>query len=142
MAATQPVPEQSEPVRPDTTTSGRERGRGLGVAALVIGVASLVAAISFLLFPLALIGAVVGAVLGGIALSRGRPGGGMNGQALAGLICSLLALALAITWTVRVGTWARHNRRPITHLSTCLTKANGEQDVRGCFVRFANEVRG
>ena len=111
------------------------------MASLVLGVASLVAAISFVLFPVALVGGLIGAILGIIALSRRRGEGG-NGQAVAGLILSLLALALAITWTVRVGTWARHNRRPLTTLSKCLTKANRDPEVRACFVQFANQVRG
>jgi hypothetical protein len=136
MAATQPVS------APYESRQDKRPGRGLAVASLVIGVASLVAAISFVLFPLALLGGLVGAVLGAIALSRSRNGSGGNGQAVAGLILSLLALALAITWTVRVGTWARHNRRPLTTLSKCLTKANRDPEVRACFVQFANQVRG
>ncbi len=133
MAATQPVPARPE------STSDVKRGRGLGVASLVIGVASLVAVISFLLFPLALVGGVIGALLGALALARKRQG--TNGQAVAGLICSLVALALAITLAVRVGTCARDNRRPITRLSSCLAKASKDPAVRACFVRFANEVR-
>ncbi len=133
MAATQPVPARPE------STSDVKRGRGLGVASLVIGVASLVAVISFLLFPLALVGGVIGALLGALALARKRQG--TNGQAVAGLICSLVALALAITLAVRVGTWARDNRRHITRLSSCLAKASKDPAVRACFVRFANEVR-
>jgi Domain of unknown function (DUF4190) len=136
MATTQPVPAQ-----PDYRQKVRP-GRGLGVASLVIGVASLVAAISFVLFPLALVGGIAGAVLGAIALSRRGTGDRGNGQAVAGLICSLLALALAITLTARVGTWARHNRRPLTRLSSCVAKANRDPAVRACFIRFANEVRG
>ena len=134
MAAAQPVP-----ARPESTSDVRS-GRGLGVASLVLGVASLVAVFSFLLFPLALIGGVIGVVLGALALARKRQG--TNGQAVAGIICSLLALVLAITLTVRVGSWARHNRRPIARLSSCLAKANKDPAVRACFVRFANEVRG
>jgi membrane-bound ClpP family serine protease len=134
MATTQPVPAQ-----PDYRQEAR-RGRGLAVASLVIGVASLVAAISFVLFPVALVGGIIGAILGIIALSRRRGEGG-NGQAVAGLICSLLALALAITLTVRVGTWAKHNRRPLTTLSKCLAKADQDRAVRVCFVQFANQVR-
>ena len=45
---------------------------GLSVAALVLGVASLVAAVSFVLFPLALPGGLFAAILGAIAVSRGR----------------------------------------------------------------------
>lgn len=141
MASTESVPEQPERPRPDWAITATEPGRGLGVASLVIGVASIVAGVSFVLFPLALIGGVVGAVLGGIALARQRPGSGTNGQALAGLICSVLALILAVTLTVRVGSWANENRRPLSRWGTCLAKANGDRAVRACFVQFVNEVR-
>lgn len=136
MAAAAPAP-----TRPEYSSESRP-GRGLAVASLVIGVASLVAAISFVLFPLALIGGVAGTVLGGIALARQRSGEGSKAQALAGLICSVIALILAVTLAARVGTWARHNRRPIQRLSTCLAKAKKDPAVRACFIRFANEARG
>jgi hypothetical protein len=51
---------------------------GLGVAALVLGVASLVAAVSFVLFPLALPGGLFAAILGSIAVNRGRARGATN----------------------------------------------------------------
>jgi Domain of unknown function (DUF4190) len=115
---------------------------GLGVASLVLGVASLVAAVSFLLFPLALIGGIVGAILGGFALARVRRGQATNrGLALAGLICSLLALALAIVWSVRVGTWAADNRRAIINLESCLAKSDDNSAVRTCFATFVTELR-
>ena len=52
----------AQPAQPLPTAPARSRN-GLGVAALVIGVASLVAAISFLLFPLGLVGGLVGLVI-------------------------------------------------------------------------------
>jgi membrane-bound ClpP family serine protease len=129
------------PPSPATTAPAQPRN-GFGVAALVLGVASLVAAISFLLFPLALIGGIVGAILGAVALSRQRAGLATNrGQALAGLICSLLALALAIVWSVRVGTWAANNRGPIVRLESCLARAGSDDTVRSCFGRFVTEFR-
>ena len=74
--------------------SARPRN-GLGVAALVLGVASLVAAISFVLFPLGGLGGLIALILGVIALSRGRTSGATNsGQAWAGTICGLLALVI------------------------------------------------
>jgi uncharacterized protein DUF4190 len=136
MAASHPVP-----ASPASTVVTQPRN-GLGVASLVLGVASLVAAISFLLFPLALLGGLVGAVLGIIALSRHRRGEATNrGQALAGVICSLLALALALTLSVRVGTWAAHNRRPLTRLGTCLARSGNDTEFRVCFGRFVNKLR-
>jgi hypothetical protein len=136
MDAARPVPP------PPADTAATQPRNGLGVASLVLGVASLVAAISFLLFPLALIGGIVGAILGAVALSRQRSGLATNrGQALAGLVCSLLALALAIVWSVRVGTWASNNRRPIVRLESCLARAGNDDAVRTCFGRFVTELR-
>src|SRR5436309_7277865 len=105
MEATQPA----QPAPPLPTAPARARN-GLGVAALVIGVASLVAAASFLLFPLALVAGLVGLIIGLIALGRGRTRGATNpGQALAGVICSVLALIIAIDLSVHVGSWAARN---------------------------------
>jgi hypothetical protein len=137
MAATESIP------APPAPTAVSQPKNGLGVASLVLGVASLVAAISFLLFPLALIGGLVGAILGVVALARRRPGWNTNqGQAIAGLICSLVALSLAITLSVRVGIWAAHNRRPLTRLESCVTRAGNDVAVRACFARFVTELRG
>jgi Domain of unknown function (DUF4190) len=62
------------------------------VTELVIGVASLVAAISFVLFPLALVAGLVGLVIGIVALARRQQSGATNkGQAIAGVVCSILA---------------------------------------------------
>ncbi len=62
-----PVPAQP----PAAASLGRSRN-GLGVAALVVGVASLVAALSFVLFPRGFLGGLVAVILGIIAISRGR----------------------------------------------------------------------
>jgi hypothetical protein len=128
-----------------TTPSGfsatvRQRN-GMGVAALVLGVASLVAVASFVLFPLALIGGLIGAVVGVIGVVRAGRGEASNrGQAAAGLVCSFLALALAIVLTARVGTWANDNRTPLVRLEKCLAKAKDGPAVGACFGRFGTEV--
>jgi membrane-bound ClpP family serine protease len=137
MDVTQPA--QPGPLLP--TTSLRPRN-GLGVAALVIGVASLVAVISFVLFPLALVGGLVGLILGIIALARVNNGGATNtGQAIAGVVCSVLALVIAIVWTVRVGTWAASNSDVFARFDNCIAQAANRADVSTCIARFANDVR-
>ncbi len=125
MGMTEPAP-SAHPL-----PSGPPRSRnGLGVAALVIGVASLVAGISFIL------------IIGIIALSRGKTTGATNGgQALAGLICSVLALVLAITLSVRVGTWAARNSSVFTRFDKCVAQAGNRAAVSTCISRFANDVR-
>lgn len=138
MDATQPA--QPGPALP-RATSLRPRN-GLGVAALVIGVASLVAGVSFVLFPLALVGGLVGLILGIIALARANSGGATNtGQAIAGVVCSALALVIAIVWTVRVGTWAASNSDVFARFDKCIAQAANRADVSTCIARFANDVR-
>jgi hypothetical protein len=115
---------------------------GLGVASLVLGVASLVAVASFVLFPLALVGGLIGAVLGVVGLVRAGRGEASNrGQATAGLICGAVALALAIVLAVRVGTWANDNRTALADLEKCLAKAKDGAAAGTCFGQFATDVR-
>ena len=128
-----------QPPAPPTTARPRN---GLGVAALVIGVASLVAAVSFLLFPIALVAGLVGLILGIIALTRGRTRGATNpGQATAGVICSVIALIIAIDFSVHVGTWVARNTGVFTRFDKCIAQANNRTEVSSCIARFANEVR-
>jgi hypothetical protein len=128
--------------RPALPTAPARARNGLGVAALVIGVASLVAAISFLLFPLGLVGGLVGLVIAIIALTRGRHRGATNsGQAIAGLVCSVLALIVAIGLTVQLGTWAARNTGVFTRFDNCIAHAGNRADVSACIARFADEVR-
>jgi hypothetical protein len=112
------------------------------VAALVIGVASLVAGISFVLFPLALVGGLVGLIIGLVALTRGRTRGATNtGQAIAGVVCCVLALVISIGLSVRVGTWAARNTNVFTRFDNCIAQAANRADVSTCIARLANDVR-
>ncbi len=117
-------------------------GNGLGVAALVVGVASLVAAVSFVLFPLALPGGLFAAVLGSIAVIRGRTRGAANrGQAIAGIVCGVLALVVAVVFAVRFGTFVANNTSVFTMFDNCIAKAGDRSAVSSCIARFANDVR-
>jgi hypothetical protein len=137
MGTTEPAP--SEQPAPYGAPKSRN---GFGVAALVIGVASLVAVISFVLFPLGLLGGLIGLILGIVALAGGRARGATNGgQAVAGVICCVLALLLAITLSVRVGTWAARNSTVFTRFDNCLAQAGNRAAVANCISRFANDVR-
>ena len=113
-------------------------GNGLAVAALVLGVASLVAAISFILFPLGLLGGLVAAVLGGIAVSRG---GTNSGQAIAGIVCGVVALIIAIVFAVRFGTFVARNTSVFTTFDNCIAKAGNRSAVSSCIARLANDIR-
>jgi Domain of unknown function (DUF4190) len=114
----------------------------MGIAALVLGVASLVAAVSFVLFPLALLGGLIAVILGIIALTRGRTKGATNsGQATAGLVCGVLALALAIVFSVRVGTFVAQNTNVFANFNRCIAQANNRSEVANCIATLANKIR-
>ena len=113
---------------------------GLAVAGLVLGVASFVAALSFTLFILALIGGVIGLILAIIAVVRGRERN-ERGKAWAGLIFSLLALLIAIPLTIRVGTWAAQNTGSFTRFDNCIARAGDRAKISTCIAQFANDVQ-
>jgi hypothetical protein len=124
-------------------TAGAPRvHNGLGVAALVIGVASLVAGLSFVLFPLALVGGLVGLIIAIIALAGGKSRGATNsGQAIAGLICSIVALIIAVDLGVQLGSWAARNTSVFTRFDKCIAQAHNRPAVANCISQFANDVR-
>ena len=115
---------------------------GLGIAALVTGVASLVASLSFVFLTIGLIGSLVAICLGAAALVRGRAGGTANpGQATAGLVCGLLGLAVGIVFAVRLGTFVASNTDVFTRFDNCLARASGRSQVADCIAQFARGVR-
>jgi hypothetical protein len=114
----------------------------MGIAALVTGVASLVAALSFVLLPIGLVGSLVAICLGAAALVRGRSGGTANpGQATAGLVCGILGLAVGIVFAVRLGTFVASNTDVFTRFDNCLARASGRSQVADCIAQFARGVR-
>jgi hypothetical protein len=122
--------------------SSAQPANGLSVAALVLGVASLVAAVSFVLFPLALPGGLLAAILGAIAVSRGRTSGATShGQAIAGIVCGILALVVAVVFAVRFGTFIANNTNVFTSFDNCIAKAGDRSAVSSCIAQFANDVR-
>ena len=132
----------AQPASPIVSPPSARPRNGLGVAALVLGVASLVAAFSFVLFPLGLLGGLVAVILGVIALSRRITGGATNpGQAWAGTICGILALVIGIVFSVRVGTFVEHNTGSVTSFDNCIAKASNRSEVANCIARFANSIR-
>jgi hypothetical protein len=127
---------------PSVAPLSARSGNGLGVAALVLGVASLVAAVSFVMFPLALPAGLLAAILGGIAVSRGRAGGATShGQAIAGIVCGVLALVVAVVFAVRFGTFVANNTSVFTTFDHCIAKAGDRSAVANCIAQFANDVR-
>jgi hypothetical protein len=140
-SAPQPTSPPHIPPQPTSTEGPRRTKNGLGAASLVLGVSSLVALLSFILFPLAFIGGLVGVILGIIALLRTERGVSTNrGQSIAGITCSGIALIIAVVFAVRAGTWINDNRGPLRRLESCVTRADNSQQVGQCFSRFSIEI--
>ncbi|MEW2571123.1 DUF4190 domain-containing protein [Streptomyces liliiviolaceus] len=71
---------------------------GLGTASLVLGI---VAAVGFCLWPVSLVCGILALVFGVIGRGRARRGQATNaGQALAGIICGAVGIALGIAFLV------------------------------------------
>jgi uncharacterized membrane protein len=111
-------------------------------AALVMGVASLVAALSFVFFPLGFLGGIIAVVLGVIAITRGRMKGATNpGQTGAGIACGVLAVIIAVVFGVRVGTLVARNTSVFTRFDNCIAKAGNRSEVSNCIARLSNDIR-
>ena len=72
---------------------------GLGIASLVLGVISLATVWSPILGMIAWITAPIGLILGFIGL--GKPYG--RGVTIAGIVCSAIALLIALSWVLFLG---------------------------------------
>ncbi len=71
----------------------RTPGLGLGITSMVLGIVSLAL---FCVIYLAIPCAIVGVVLGGIALSKAKKANAKSGMAIAGITCSCVALGILI----------------------------------------------
>ena len=72
----------------------------------------------------------------------GRAGGTANpGQAWAGLICGLLALAAVFVISVRVGSFMAQNTSAFDAVDHCLARARDRPGVATCISNFAKALR-
>lgn len=89
----QPVYQPVQPVYQQPAAAPAVPGKGLGIASMVLGIVSLV---MFCAWYLAIPCALVGCILGAVALNKAKQAGMKNGMGVAGLTCSLIALAILI----------------------------------------------
>lgn len=76
----------------------RQGGSGMAIAAMVLGICSIVFSCIWYLSPIL---AIVGIVLAVVSLKQERPGRGM---AIAGLITSIIGIILAIVFILLIAT--------------------------------------
>jgi uncharacterized protein DUF4190 len=92
----QPQPRQpAYPVQPSS---------GLAVASLVLGIVGLVFSFIPFIGVIAWPMVILGIVFGGIALNKANqaPASSSKGMAIAGLVCSIVGLAICVIWAAAV----------------------------------------
>lgn len=120
-------------------TAGARGGTrtGVGIAALVMGVAALTMVVSFTLYPLGGVVAVVAVIFGIVGIWRAG-----RGMAIAGLICGALALVLAVTFTVRVSAEVIRNQDALIQMSICANAASTDTEAIECLTEAAENMTG
>jgi uncharacterized membrane protein HdeD (DUF308 family) len=117
------------------------RRNGMGVAALVIGVVALVLALLVLFFPIAAILGIVAIILGLIGMGRASRGEADNrGQAIAGLVTGLLALVIAIVFTVSIGTFFVQHQNDFRRFGNCMVGADNAAERRVCGQEITDQL--
>lgn len=66
-------------------------GKGLGIGSMVLGILSLVL---WCFYYISIPGSLVGIILGAVGMKKSKDAGMNNGMAVAGLVCSIIALAI------------------------------------------------
>lgn len=79
-------------------TPPASNGRGLGTAGLVVGIIALLFSFIPCLGLWAIVPAIVGIVLSAISMKQAGRVGAPKGMATAGLVCAIVAAAIAIYW--------------------------------------------
>ena len=85
-----------------TTTTSTTSGKGLGIAGLVLGILSLILSFVPCIGMYAILPGLVALVLSIVSMIQAKKGGASNGLAIGGLICSIIAIAIAIWWIFAV----------------------------------------
>ncbi len=96
----QPVYQQPVYQQPVYQKAPSVPGKGLGIASMVIGIVAL--ALGICLGWVGVIASIVAIAMGGVGLNKAKAVGAKNGMAVAGLVCSIIALAFDIIWIVAI----------------------------------------
>jgi len=94
--AAQPVqgqPMYQAPVQPAPVQNPAVPGKGLGIAGMVLGIVSLAL---WCWIYVAIPCAIVGLILSAVGLKKAKDAGMKNGMAVAGIVCSSIALGILI----------------------------------------------
>ncbi|SCD29118.1 hypothetical protein GA0115234_100137 [Streptomyces sp. DvalAA-43] len=94
-------------LRPPVARNSRNSRNGTAVAAMVLGIISLITSIVFVGGPLG----VIGLVLGVVALIKARRTGVGRGMSVTGLLTSFLAIVVSVLVAVLLAWYADHTQK-------------------------------
>jgi hypothetical protein len=127
-----PPPPPAQPVR---------RRNGVGTAALVVGIVSLVLAVLVIFALLAIPLGIIAAILGGIGMSRASKGQADNrGQALTGLITGVLSIVVAVAIGISFVGQIVYNRSDLRKFGTCMNDSDNDTDRARCFRELGDRL--
>lgn len=131
-AANAPPPPPAQPVR---------RRNGVGTAALVVGVVSLVLAVLVIFAALAIPLGIIAAILGGIGMSRVSKGQADNrGHAVTGLITGLLAIVVAVAIGISFVALIAEHQSDLRKFGTCMTESDDDNARARCFRELGDRL--
>ena len=81
-----------------TPTSALPNGKNLGIAGMILGIIAIIVSFVPCFGWWAIVLAVVGLVLSAISMTQAKKAGASKGMAIAGLICSILAIIIGTIW--------------------------------------------
>lgn len=73
-------------------------GKGLGIAGMILGILAIILSFIPCFGVWAIVLAVVGVILSAVSLSQAKKANAPKGMAIAGLICSILAIIIGSIW--------------------------------------------
>ncbi|MFM7022309.1 MAG: DUF4190 domain-containing protein [Flavobacteriales bacterium] len=79
-----------------TTTTKTSAGKGLGITALVVGIVGLIVSFIPCVGAWGIVPGILGVVFGAVSLAQASKGNGAKGLGVAGLVLSILAVAVAL----------------------------------------------
>jgi hypothetical protein len=130
------------PIEPSSQNYLVKPRNGAGVAALVLGLLGLVLALLVLPSPLGALLGLLAVILGIVGISRASSGAATNrGQAVTGLIAGILALALGVLLTVRIGGYLQDHATDFNNLARCVNAANTDPERTTCADTFLDQMK-
>ncbi len=82
----------------NTTTPAANNGKGLGIAGMILGILAIIVSFVPCFGWWAIVLAVVGVILSAISMAQAKKANAPKGMAIAGLICSILAIIIGSIW--------------------------------------------